>query len=160
MTDEEINPQSLERIARYLDGEQIALGPQEQLLASRIDCDQRALAGELDKVDVPHGMMDGIRRRTRAAAVVPMHRWFKVVSWSTAAAAVLVAAILIWQGMHPLVAPGEQPIATADPISRQVENVAENESDKVALVSLMTMDNEDLKVAIEQTSLENALTGE
>jgi hypothetical protein len=165
MENEKINSQSLERIAQYLDGQKIVLSPEEHLLAAEIDCDQRALAGRLDDVQVPVGMMDRIRRQTRAQLLKPARRLFQVVSWSAAAAAVLVACLFIWQGLHPAVTGPGSPMVTTPPAGPEnplvslANDAATTESDKVDLISCMTMDNEDLKVAIEQTSPEKAIFG-
>jgi hypothetical protein len=163
MENKEINPQSLERIAEYLDGRKVVLSPEEHLLAAEIDCDQRALASRLDDVEVPAGMIDRIRRQTRAQVVAPTRRLFKVASWSAAAAAVLVAGLFIWQGTHHVTGPidnGASGIATENPLNKVADEVATTESDKVDLISCMTMDSEDLKLAIEQTSPEKVLDGE
>ena len=166
MENEEINPRSLERIAQYLDGEKIVLSPEEQLLAAEIDCDLRALAGRLDDVRIPPGMIDRIRRQTRAQAIKPVRRLFRVVTWSAAAAAVLVACLFIWQGLHPAATgPGGQivtnpPTGPENPLISMANDAATTESDKVDLISCMTMDSEDLKLAIEQTSPEKAILGD
>jgi hypothetical protein len=166
MENEEINPQSLERIAQYLDGEKIVLSAEEQLLAAEIDCDQRALAGRLDDVRIPPGTIDRIRRQTRAQALKPVRRLFKVVSWSAAAAAVLVACMFVWQGLNPAATgPTNQiaanpPAGPENPLISMANDAAATESDKVDLISCMTMNNEDLKIAIEQTSPEKAIFGD
>jgi hypothetical protein len=166
MENEEINSQSLERIAQYLDGEKIVLSPEERLLAAEIDCDQRALAGRLDDVRIPPGVIDRIRRQTRAQALKPVRRLFRVVSWSAAAAAVLVACMFVWQGLHPVATGPGGPIAITppagpeNPLISMANDAAATESDKVDLISCMTMDNEDLKIAIEKTSPEKAIFGD
>ncbi len=167
MENEEINPQSLERIAQYLDGQKAALTPQEHLLASEIDCDERALAGRLDDVRVPPGMIDRIGRQSRVQVVAPARRLFKVLSWSAAAAAVLVACFILWKVTRPAVQPNNgtdvavvEPPAAENPLTAMANVAAPTESDKIDLISCMTMDSEDLKTAIEQTSPDKAILGD
>lgn len=166
MENEEINSKSLERVGQYLDGQKVALTPEEHLLASEVDCDQRALAGMLDEAQVPPGMIDRLRRQTRARLVAPVRRLFKAVSWATAAAAILVACLLIWQVLHPSVRLNNgipvvvTPPGTENPLVSMANEAAATESDKVDLISCMTMDSEDLKTAIEQTSPEKAILGD
>src|ERR1017187_7241573 len=135
MENEEINSRSLERIAQYLDGEKVVLSPEEQVLAAQIDCDQRALAPRLDDVQLPPGMIDRIRRQTRAQVLKPVRRLFNVVSWSAAAAAVLVACLFIWQGLNPAsTGPGvviTPPAGLENPLISLANEAATTESDKV-----------------------------
>jgi hypothetical protein len=162
MENEEINSKSLERIGQYMDGQKVVLSPEEHLLASELDCDQRALAGLLDDVQVPVGMMDRIRRQTRAQVVAPVRRLFKVLSCSAAAAAILVACLFIWQppfGPNDGKPVGIAPSGTENPLISMANEAATTESDKVDLISCMTMNSEDLKTAIEQTSPERAILG-
>lgn len=160
MNDNELNPQSLERVARFLDGEEIALSAEERLLASQVDCDQRALAGSLDHVEIPAGALDAVRRRSRAAVLVPRRSVARVVSWSAAAAAAVLLAAL-WVAQYTKANYGSmQPQIVKDipnVIAPAVDSVADNEADKAAVVALMATDTEDLNLAIEQSSLENIL---
>ena len=164
MENKEIDSKSLERIGQYMDGQKAVLSPEEHLLASEVDCDQRALAGLLDDVQVPAGMMDRIRRQTRAQVVAPVRRLFKVLSWSAAAAAVLVACLFIWPALHPVPGLDGKPVVatpsgTENPLISMANEAAATESEKVDLISCMTMNSEDLKTAIEQTSPEKAIFG-
>lgn len=166
MTDNELSPQSLERVARFLDGEEITLSAEERLLASQVDCDQRALAPKLDSVEIPRGTLDAAGRNCRAVVLSPRRTVARVLSWSVAAAAVLLAAMWVWQYTQGTYGRNDRNISVTnaappnpDPIAPAVDSVADNDADRADVVALMSMDAEDLDLAIEQTSLENILAG-
>lgn len=88
-----------ERIARWLDGEQVELTPQQREAAEDIRRDEAALRAELD-VPVPSAMMDRARRRMMAELARPTHRavWARRAGAALAvAAAILLAFVAIWQ---------------------------------------------------------------
>lgn len=83
-----------ERIARRLDGEDVALSAEELAAAEDIRRGERFLAGRLD-VSIPPEAMEHLRRRTSAELARPRRRTVKIgyVAAAAAAAAILIAVV-------------------------------------------------------------------
>lgn len=91
------NEQQYERIARYLDGEPVALTVEEQAMAETFRREEADLAAML--VETPsRAALDRSMRRVRAELARPMHHW-SYRGISVAAAAMVLAVIgisLLW----------------------------------------------------------------
>ena len=157
MENHDTNSRTADRIGRYLDGEKVALSAQEQLLASELDINQRALANAMDRVEIPQAAMDRIRRKTRLQVVAPLGRVFKVASLAAVAAAVLVAATLFWQAFHSAAVPPTPVVSSDNPLSDLADKTVSTESDKMELIAAMTMDDDAVQVAIEVSRPDTAI---
>jgi hypothetical protein len=125
-----VNEESYERVARRLDGEEIALSPEERALAEEIARDEAALADSLD-VRAPQAAIDRARRRMTAEMGRPSLHLLRRIAWTAAAAAaILVVAVLAWHSPDKTTVPtasarhvsAEPDDATVDLVSRQVED--------------------------------------
>ena len=95
-----MNEEQYERIAWWLDGEDVTLTDDERRCAEDIRRGEALLAHAAD-VNAPRSALDGARRRM--VAELPRPRWRVTwIAWTAAAAAVvLLAAGVLWIGIGP-----------------------------------------------------------
>ena len=165
MENNDKHSQTADRIGRYLDGEKVALNAQEQLLASEIDMNQRALANAMDQVRVPQAVLDRIGRKARLQVVSPFGRVLRVASLAAVAAAMIVTTMLLWNAFHQsslepgnvAVEPTPTPNVAQDSLNAVANEVASTDSDKMELIAAMTMDDDTMQVALEVSRPDTAI---
>lgn len=153
----EINQESMERIARWLDGEQVTLSPQEQSLAGQVQTDQSRLGEALEGLVAPQAAIDRARRRVGAQLAAPKRRNLKllVVRSMAAAAALLIITVAFWpannrpEGQGPYVLVEElQQTGNINILSSWASDLDSTAAGKLDLLDALTMDDEHLSLVI------------
>lgn len=101
-----MNEQQYERIARFLDGEPVELTPEETQAAEEIRTLESSMTG-LVELTPPGETMKAAHRRLIRELARPRRRMWRLAISTAAAAAMVVAAVSLYQRPQPPAGPGE-----------------------------------------------------
>jgi len=140
-----LEQEQYERIARWLDGENVKLTPAEMQAAEEIRRDESRLSAMLQTA-APAASRDRARRRLVAAAARPRVTWWHAGAAAAAAAAVVLVALAVWKtrpGPERIV----QPPPAAQPAPEQLDlhaYVALRSADETDEIDILTYECEDI----------------
>lgn len=171
MTNEPDNlgEQQLERVARYLDGERIDLSPAELAVARDLQAAQASVGPALNADQGADIAVARARRQLQAASahrLQPRRLAVRIVTLTAAAAAaVVLLALALRNAPTPTTsAPGNDQIAskpvTPSPnyasvdVDAWLSDVTDDQTDPMTVLSVMTMDDHDLRQMADNSALE------
>jgi hypothetical protein len=136
-----LSEEQYERIARWLDGEEIRLTAEEREAVSDLHRSRAVVAPALD-VEVPREAMARAERRLRAALAHPRRRLLRIGALAGGAAAAAAAAIVIAiSALHTLPPGGDADGVAKVPLEVFVAAMQESETEKEMLLLAREMDD-------------------